>query len=188
MWNVLENCWLLLTLAGIALVAASIVRQEKPEWGYKPLLVPLLLAVLAFGLDTAFTTDYEAVCAIVPTCKRDAVAVNPNGIMELISPNYSDRSHRDKAAFHRRIRNTITGSSIKKIRTQSHIISIKGDQAQSELGVAVHLNNDSQYAAYGTFFLVKMKFEYEKIAEKWYIRRMDVTSVNNQPMGWSDIH
>lgn len=188
MWNVLENCWLLLTLAGIAFVAASIVRQEKPEWGYKPLLIPVLLAALALGLDYAFTTDYEAVSAIVPTCKRAAVAANPDDIMELISPNYTDRSHKDKAAFSRRVRNTITGSSIKKIRTQSHTISIEGTQARSELGVAVHLNNDSHYAAYGTFFLVKMNFDYEKIAEKWYIRRMDVTSINNQPMGWGDIH
>ena len=188
MWNVLENCWLLLTLAGVALVIASVVRQEKPEWGYKPLLFSIFLAGLGFGLDHVFTTDYEAVSAIVPACKRAAIEAKPDDLMELISPNYTDRSHRDKAAFNRRVRNTITGSSIKKIRTQSHIISIKGDQAQSELGVAVHLNNDSQYAAYGTFFLVKMKFEYEKIAEKWYIRRMDVTSVNNQPMGWGDIH
>jgi hypothetical protein len=69
-----------------------------------------------------------------------------------------------------------------------HTVSIEGTQARSELGMAVHLNNTSQYAVYGTFFLVKMKFEYEKIAEKWYIRRMDVTSINNQPMGWGDIH
>jgi hypothetical protein len=187
MWNIFENCWLLLTLAGIALIAASLVRQEKPEWGYKPLLVPVLLAALAFGLDYAFTTDYEAVSGIVPACKRAAVATDPDGIMEFISPNYMDKNHRDKAAFNRRVRSTITGSSIKKIRTQSHTVSIEGSGAQSELKVAVHLNNDSQYATYGTFFLVEIKFEYEKIAEKWYIRHMDLTSVNNQPMNWRDV-
>jgi len=187
MWNVFENCWLLLTLAGITLVAASIVRQEKPEWGYKPLLIPLLLAAMAFGLDTMFTTDYEAVSRIVPACKRAAVAADPDRIMQFISPNYTDRNHRDKAAFNQRVRSTITGSSIKKIRTQSHTVSIEGSQAQSELGVAVHLNNDSQYAVYGTFFLVQIKFEYEKIAEKWTIRRMDLKSVNNQSMNWGDV-
>jgi hypothetical protein len=187
MWNFFENCWLLLTLAGIALVVASVIRQEKPEWGYIPLLVPMLLAALAFGLDTAFTTDYEAVSEIVPACKRAAVAADPGGIMKFISPNFTDRNHKNKAAFNRRVRSTITGSSIKKIRTQSHTISIEGSQAQSELSVAVHLNTNSQYAAYGTFFLVEMKFEYEKIAEKWHIQRMDLTSVNNQPMNWRDV-
>jgi len=187
MWNVFENCWLLLTLAGISLVVVSVIRQEKPKWGIKPLLIPILLAALAFGLDHAFTTDYEAVSALVPTCKRAAIAAEHDRIMEIISPNYSDRSHKDKTAFDRRVRHTISGSSIKKIRTQSHSVSIEGTQARSELGVAVHLNNDSRYATYGTFFLVELKFEYEKIAEQWYIRRMDVTSVNNQPMNWSSI-
>ena len=187
MWNIFENGWLLLTLAGIAFVVASVIRQEKPEWGLKPLLVPLLLAGLAFGLDYAFTTDYEAVNAIVPTCKRAAVAGDPEGIMELISPNYADRSNRTRAGFERRVRHTITGSSIKKIRTQSHTVSVNGTTAESELSVAVHLNTDSRYAAYGTFFLVGLKFEYEKIADTWYIRRMDVTTVNNHPMNWGDI-
>ena len=187
MWNVFENCWLMLTLAGIAFVAASIVRQEKPEWGYKPLLIPVLLAALAFGLDYAFTTDYEAVSGIVPACKRAAVEGDAGRIMGFISPNYSDRNHRNRDAFRQRVQNTITGSSIKKIITKSHPVEIDGDQAQSKLGIAVILNNDSQYAAYGTYYPVEMKFEYEKIAKKWYIRSMDLTSVNNQSMNWGAI-
>jgi len=184
MWNIFENSWLLVILTIIAWIVASVVRQEKPEWGYKPLLVPLLLAVLAFGLDYAVTTDYEAVSSIVPACKRAAVAGNPARIMELISPNYTDRYHKDKAAIEGRVRHTITGSSIDKIRTKSHNITVDGRQAESELSVAVHLNSDSRYAEYGVFYLVEMKFEYEKIAGKWYIRRMELTSVNNQPMDW----
>ena len=187
MWNIFENCWLLLTLAGIALVVVSVVRQEKPEWGRIPLLIPLLLAALAFGLDYAFTTDYETVSGIIPACKRAAIAGEPDRIMEFISPDYKDRYNKDRAALHSRVRHTITGSSIKKIRTQSNTISIEDAAAQSELAVAVHLNKDSHYAAYGTFFLVEMKFEYEKIAETWYIRRMDIKSVNNQSMNWGSI-
>lgn len=187
MWNVFENSWLLLTLAGISLVVASVIRQEKPEWGYKPLLVPILLAALGFGLDYAVTTDYEAVSSIIPACKRAAIDANPNRIMEFISPTYSDRSHKDKAAFERRVRHTITGASIRRIRIQSNTISIEGNRAESKLAGAVHLNSNSQYAAYGTFFLMEMKFEYEKISEKWYIKRMDLISLNNQPMQWNDI-
>lgn len=187
MWNIFENCWLLITLAGISWVISSVVRQEKPEWGYKPLLVPLLLAVLAFGLDYAFTTDYEAVSSIVPGCKRAAVAANPDGIMKFVSPNYHDRYHKDKTALEARIRHIISKSSINKIRTQAHNITINGQQAESELSVAVHLNNDSRYAEYGTFHLVEMKFEYEKIAGKWYVQRMTLQSIDNHPMDWVDV-
>ena len=188
MWNVFENCWLLLTLAGVALVAASIVRQEKPEWGYKPLLVPVLLAALAFGLDYAFTTDYEAVSAIVPACKRAAIDTNVARIMEYIGPDYSDKAHRDRVALQRAIASILPRASIKKVRTQSHVITIEANHAKSELKLVVHLNNDNQYTGAVGLFFVEMAFEYEKIAEKWYIRRMDVTSINNQPMSWGDIH
>ncbi|MHC4855304.1 MAG: hypothetical protein ACYS72_02750 [Planctomycetota bacterium] len=187
MWNIFENGWLLLTLAGVSLVVASIVRQEKPEWGYKPLLVPLLLAVLAFGMDYAFTTDFEAVSAIVPACKQAAIDGNPDRIMELISPNYRDKYHNDRTDLHSRVRHTITGASIKKIRTQSHTVTVEGAKARSELIVAVHMNNDSRYAAYGTFFMVEINFDYEKIDEEWYILQMDIKTVNYQPMKWSEI-
>jgi len=188
MWNILENCWLLLTLAGITLVIASLVRQEKPEWGYKPLLVPLLLIILAFGFDTAFTTDYEAVSAIVPACKRAAVETNANRILELVSSDYMDKAHRNKAELKRAIESILPRASIKKIRTQSHVISIEGNRAKSELKVVVHLNNDNQYTGAGGLFFVEMEFEYEKTDGKWAIRRMDLTSINNQPMGWGNIH
>lgn len=187
MWNIFENCWLLLTLAGISLVVASIIRQEKPEWGYKPLLVPLLLAALAFGMDYAFITDFEAVSAIVPACRQAAIDENSDRIMELISPNYRDRYHNDRMALRNRVAHTITGASIKKIRTQSHIVTVEGAKAQSELIAAVHMNSDSRYAAYGTFFMVEMNFDYEKAGSQWYILQMDVKTVNYQPMNWNAI-
>jgi hypothetical protein len=187
MWNIFENGWLLLTLAGVALVIASIVRQEKPEWGYKPLLVPLLLAVLAFGLDYWVTTDYEAVSGIVPACRKAAVAGNTNGIMRHISPIYTDSRHKNRAALQNAIERILPRASIKKIRFQSHVITINGDAAESECLAAVHLNTDSGYAAAGSLVFVAMRFGYEKIDTTWSIDRMEVTEVNYQPMNWGDI-
>ena len=187
MWNVFENCWLLLTLAGVALITATLVRQEKPEWGYKPLLVPLLLIIPAFGLDYAFTTDYEAISAIVPTGKRAAIKADVNALMALAGGNYSDRVHENKAALQVALQGILPHASIKKMRTQSHLITINKNEAQSELNMVVHLNNDSRYAAAGSLVFVGMKFGYEKIGKKWAIRRMELTSVNNQPMNWGDV-
>ena len=187
MWNVFENCWLLLTLAGIAFVVASVVRQEKPEWGYKPLIVPLLLAGLAFGLDYAFTTDYESVKKILPACKQAAASQDANAIIKFISPNYKDRFHRDYNAISSRIKHTLPKASINRVRTQSHVITMDGDNAESQFTVGVHLNKDSGYPGAGSMMMVKMKFEYEKIAESWYIRRMDLEEVNYQSMNWGDV-
>ncbi len=187
MWNVFENCWLLLTLAGIALVAASFVRQEKPEWGYKPLLAPLLLVLLAFGLDYAFTTDYEAVSAIVPVCKRAAVRGDVNKIMAYISPDYADSSHRSKTAFRAAVEKILPRACINRIRTQSHVITIEGNRAESVFSGVVHLNKNSQYTAMGSLVIVELKFDYTKIARKWYIRRIEVIAINYQPMKWGEI-
>ena len=187
MWNVFENCWLMLTLAGIALVVASIVRQEKPEWGYKPLLVPLLLAALAFGLDYAFTTDYEAVSAIVPACKNAAINADIQTMMNFISPDYADGIHRNKAALREAAQHILPRASIKKVRTQTHTITIEGNRANSEFSGAIHLNENSGYSAAGSLVMIEMEFQYAKIAEKWYIQRMEIKSVNYQPMGWGDI-
>jgi hypothetical protein len=187
-WNVFENGWLLLTLAGIALVVASVVRQEKPEWGYTPLLVPLLLAALAFGLDYAFTTDYEAVSAIVPACRKAAVNADVDTMMNFIGPDYADSTHRNKAALRAAAERILPGASINRVRTQSHLITIEENRAESVFLGAVHLNKNSEYAAMGSLVMVELNFEYEKIAKKWYIRRIEVIAINYQPMKWGRIH
>ncbi|MHC5141584.1 MAG: hypothetical protein ACYSOD_06185 [Planctomycetota bacterium] len=139
-------------------------------------------------MDHVFTTDYEAVSAIVPTCKRAAIETDANRIMEFISPDYKDKAHKSKAALKRAIQSILPKASINKLRTQSHIISIEDNSAKSELKLVVHLNNDNQYTGAGGLFFVEMEFEYEKVGKSWYIRRMDITSVNNQPMSWGSIH
>jgi hypothetical protein len=108
--------------------------------------------------------------------------------MDYISLEYTDKAHRNKTALRRAIESILPRASINKVRTQSHIITIESNHAKSELKLVVHLNNDNRYTGAAGLFFVEMEFEYEKITEKWYIRRMDVTSINNQPMSWGDIH
>jgi hypothetical protein len=186
MWNIFENSWLLLTAAGVALVAAGIARQARPEWGYKPLLAPLALATLAFGLDAAVMTDYEAIVHIIAACKRATIQADAVTMMRFVSPNYADSVHRDKTALSKAAEGIIKKASVKKIRTQSHVITTEGTSAKSELNVAVHLNRDSQYASAGSLIFAGLNFEYEKIGKTWYIGCVEVTSINYTPMSWHD--
>lgn len=184
---VFESAWLLLTVAGLALVAASIVRQVKPEWGYRPLLAPLVIAGLAFAVDAAVTTDPEAVHNIISAGKQAVVCADTQALMALVSPNYADRQHRDKAALEDAAVRILQNASIKKIKTQSHLLTFDTDTAQSQLNVVVHLNKDSQYAAAGSIVFVGVEMKYEKTGKKWYIRRAEVASINNDPIGWGGI-
>ena len=108
-------------------------------------------------------------------------------LMTLVSPNYTDRSHRDRTALETAVQRALNNASIKKIKTQSFLLTLHPDTAESQLSVVVHLNNDSRYAAAGSVVFVEMELEFEKIGRKWYIRRADVVSINKNPMGWRDI-
>lgn len=188
MWNIFENSWLLLTAAGVGLIAAGIIHQSKPEWGFRPLLVPLILAILAFVLDAAVMTDYEAIVYIIRSCRQAAVRADGSGIMRFVSPHYSDSIHRDKAALSQAAEHILKNASIKKVRIQSHIITIEQPAAKSRLQAAVHLNPNSTYASAGSLVFVEMNFEYEKIGKVWYIRRAEVAAVNYTPLNWHDVH
>lgn len=184
MGNVFENVWLLLTVAGVALVIVSIIRQAKPEWGYWPLLVPVAIAGLGFGLDAMVKTDTEAIKEIITTSKQAAINGDIKTLMSFISPNYVDISHRDRTALENEAKRILDRASIKKIKTQSHLLTIEPPKAQSQFNFVVHFNNDSQYAAMGTLMFVGMKLNYEKIGENWFISSAEVESINNQPWKW----
>lgn len=187
MLNVFENCWLLLTLAGAALLAAGFLRQEKPDWGLKPMLVPLLLAGLGFGLDASVRTDHEWIAHIIKTSKQAAVEQDVDTIIGFISPNYTDSSHRTKPELATAAKGILKKASINKIRVSSHLITIEGTTAKSELKMSVHLNPNSEYPMAGSLVFVEMAFEYEKIGTEWFILRAEITSVNYQPMQWDAI-
>ena len=184
---VFESVWLILTVAGVALVIVSIIRQNKPEWGYWPLLVPAAIIALAFGLDALVKTDTESVNEIISICKQAAVNGDVKTFMAFISPNYSDHSHRDKFTLEATAQHVLSKAAIKKMKTQSHLLTMGSNVAESQLSVAVHLNNDSRYAAAGSLVFVSIKLDYEKIGVKWYIRRTEIVSVNNHPMDWGDV-
>ena len=181
---IFENVWLLLTIAGIALVVVSVIRQAKPEWGYWPLLIPLAIGGFAFALDAAVKTDTEAINEIISLSKQAAANGDIKTIMAFISPNYIDKSHRSKAALETEAKQVFSTMSIKKIKTQSHLLTMNSHTAESQLNLVVHFNNDSRYADAGGLVFVGIELSYEKIGKNWFINRAEVVSVNNQPWNW----
>ncbi|MCE5186034.1 MAG: hypothetical protein LLF76_07920 [Planctomycetaceae bacterium] len=188
MWNIFENSWLLLTIGGFALVGASIYRQIKPEHGRWPLLVPLFIILLGFGLDAAVSTDYESIERIIRSCRRAAIGGDAAGILACVSPNYSDSIHGSKDELAASAEALLRQASVEKVRTQSHVITIDGKRAASKFEAAVHLGAQNKYTAGVTMVFVGLEFNYEKIGKNWFIQRVEVKSVNFQPMDWGDVH
>lgn len=188
MTDVFENPWLLLTLAALAIVPAAIVRQTKPAWGYRPLLVPLLLAALGLTMDYAVQTDKEQIHAIIRTCRAGVVAGNVQGFSDSISPDYDDGFHRGKTQFMDSAEQMVTGASIEKVKFQEIRLTLNNSRAEVEIDMVVHLNSDSRYAMMGSVIFVSVRLECVKPSPKqWYIQRVQITSVNNQPVNWGDV-
>lgn len=188
MMNVFENPWLLLTLAAIALIPAAIVRQAKPEWGYLPLLVPVLLAALGFGLDYAVQTDSEKIHAIIRNCRQAAVEGRIQPLQESICDDYDDGVHRSKAQFIASAERVIHTASVSKVRFQRIGLTLEDRHASVEMDTVVHLDQDSQYAAFGSLVFVSLRLQFAKQPDdRWCISGTQVISINNQSMNWGGI-
>ena len=185
MTDIFETPWLLLTLAAIAIVPAAILRQAKPQWGYWPLLAPLLLAEAGVGLDYAVQTDREQIHAIISACRKAVIEENVSRLMQSVCEGYDDGHHRSKAHLNAAAQNVLKGAAIKKVRFQNLTAAIEGARATVDMDTAVHLNANSRYASFGSLMFVSLRLELsKKNTGLWCIQRAGVISINNQPMNW----
>jgi hypothetical protein len=184
--HILESPWPLLTVAIILLAIVVVVRQT---WPYKrrwwQLLLPLILAVAAVGLDRFVETDYEKIESVIDTGIRAVIAQDLGQIDRIISPDYADSARRSKAglmAFCGDLLSQPLAERIKKLQEQ---INVSGQQANAEVSVRVHLQQQNVYATAGTLMFVKMKLYFAQVPYgKWLISRVEVITVNNQPLNW----
>ncbi len=184
--HILESPWPLLTVAIILLAIVVVIRQT---WPYKrrwwQLLLPLVLAVAAVGLDRFVETDYEKIESVIDTGIRAVIAQDLGQIDRIISPDYADSAHRSKAglmAFCSDLLSQPLAERIKKLQEQ---ITISGPEATAELSLRVHLQPQNVYATAGTLMFVKVKLNFaQTLYGKWLISRVELITVNNQPLNW----
>ena len=188
MTNLFENPWLLLTIAALSIVPAAIVRQAKPEWGYRPLLIPVVLAALGIGLDLAVQTDKEQIHALVRQCRAAVIEENIHRLRQALCDDYDDGFHRSKADLLLSSEQALKGAAIRKVRFQNLDLTRHERQAQVDLNTVVHLRPESRYAAFGSVVFVSVRLEFAKLSsERWCIRRIGILSVNNQPVNWGAV-
>lgn len=188
MTDVFDNPWLLLTVAAILLVPAAIARQARPQWGYRPLLVPLLVALLGLGLDFFVQTDKEKIHAILSDCRRAAIAGDIGPINAAVCERYNDGFHRSRDDFIAAAERGIQQAAIAKVRFQRLDLTLQEQQAVMEIDAVVHLSDQSRYAQYGSLLFVSLWLEFAKQPSgDWCIARAGVTAVNNQPVNWGAV-
>lgn len=189
MTSIFEKPWLLLTIAAGLLIVAGVVCQIKPRWKRWPFFVPLLVAVLAFGIDRLVQTDAEQIQSILTACRHHAVAGTIRQIAPYISDTYMDPIHSSKEATLRSVEAVIQRACLERVVERQHTLNIEGDTAVSQVRFRVHLNaQQSQYAIGGGLLFVTLEIHYIRESDgQWRLQRVMLTSVNDQPMGWQNI-
>ncbi|MHC4124813.1 MAG: hypothetical protein ACYSSI_14645, partial [Planctomycetota bacterium] len=97
MYNVFEHPWTVLIVAFTALIIVVIIRSVLPDkchlWHF---FIPVLIGVVAFGLDYFVETDLEKIISVVAEAVKAVEQEETNTIERIISDKYHDSFHRNK--------------------------------------------------------------------------------------------
>ncbi len=189
MTNIFQTPWLLLFVSLVLLMIVAVWRQSYPEkQRWWQLLLPLVLAIIAFGLDYFVKTDYEKVKHTIK-CTRDAVvAEDADALARTLSPGYSDRSHNSGGQLVRFMRSFFTTTKIDKAPQTTGKIVIDAPTATAENVYRVHVEPNSAYTQAASLYYVKVRIRLTKNADaQWLITGCELLELNFQPFHWRDL-
>jgi hypothetical protein len=189
MYNIFEQPWLLLMVAFLLVVVVYVMRTsfpQKQKWWH--LLIPVVIAVAAFGVDYLVATDHEKVKgtienAITATVDADAAAMAP-----LIAADYRDRHHPSKKAIMSTFNYVVKRYSIKSITMTYHDIVVAEEaenEAEAEILVRVRMSASGTSMPTPDFAYAKLKLKFIKKPDgSWAIKSTDLVEVNKNSVSW----
>lgn len=191
MFDFFEQPWSLLGAAVIVLFGMLTFRSmfpEKRRWWQ--LLVPVLLAVAAFGLDSLVKTDPEKINAVINKGIKAVEEEDCNTIDEILSESYSDSHHSTKEHLLAHCRRELARSLVEKHKKRGLLIEdISGPNATAILFTLATFDKNSYVSQnYKSFLLIKAKLHLQKQPDKrWLISRVEVLELDRTPVNWSQI-
>ena len=189
MTNIFQTPWLLLFISLVLLLIVAVWRQSYPEkQRWWQLLLPLSVAVIAFGLDHFVKTDYEKIKQVIK-CARDAVvAEDADRLGTTVSADYSDMRHNSRDDLVRFMRSFFTTTKIDKAPQRTGQIVIDARTATAENKYRVHVEPNSAYTQAASLYFVKVRIRLRKNADaKWLITNLELLELNSLPFHWRDL-
>ncbi|MHC4394978.1 MAG: hypothetical protein ACYS1A_04920 [Planctomycetota bacterium] len=191
MFQIFEHPWGLLITAAVATLILLIIRAVLPDkrrwWQW---LLPLLIAVAAFGLDYLVQTDTEKIKALMKIAATAVEEENPDAIEPLISPYYRDSFHPSKQRLMSYCRTTLSRPLIEEgiMRMGKIEFSSPATTATAIFTVRIRFDQQSYIYDFKREMFVKVKLDLQKEPDsRWLIRRSEIIAVDLQPTGWKDI-
>jgi hypothetical protein len=190
MFDIFEQPWTLVGAAVLVLFGMFTFRSicpEKRRWWQ--LLVPLLLAVGALGLDEIVKTDQERISAVIAKGIKAVKEEDFRAVESILSDRYSDSYHDTKQHLLSHFRTVLSEPLIAKHKRTGLLVNVKGPNATAVLFTTVTFEKDSRIAQnYVSFLLTKTRLSLQKQPDKrWLITRIEVLELNRQPANWDHI-
>jgi len=188
MFDIFEQPWTPVGAAVLVLFGMLTFRSFCPEkrcWWQ--LLVPVFIAVAAFGIDALVQTDNEKINAVIKTALRAVKEEDYKAIESIIADNYSDSYHDTKKSLLDHCKRELSRPLIDKSKKTGLLIDISDSNATAILFVLVIFDKDSYISQnYKSFLLVKSRLSLRKQPDKsWLISRIEILELDRQPTSWS---
>ncbi len=190
MFNFFEQPW---TLLGASVLVLFVVLTFRSVWDRKrrwwQLLIPVIVAAAALGLDHFVVTDLEKIHAVAKTLLKAAESEDSTAIAELIGSDYKDTRHTSKAALIARCRREFDEPAIQVLKKKGHKVELSGPQATMTASLFARLEKNSRWARqYKEVALVRIRLNLKKgLDGRWLISQVEVLEVDGFPVSWRAI-
>jgi len=190
MLDIFEQPWTLVGAAVLVLFGMLTFRSFCPEKRRRwQLLVPVFIAVAAFGTDAIVQTDTEKINAVIKTALKAVKEEDFKTIEPLITNNYSDSYHGTKKSLLDHCKRELSRPLVDKSIKRGLLIDISDPEATAVLFVVIIFDKDSYISQnYKSFLLVKSRLSLRKQPDKnWLISRIEILELDRQPTNWGRI-
>ncbi len=163
------------------------VMPEKRRWWQ--LLLPVFVAVAAFGLDTLVQTDLEKINSVISTVIKAVEGEDCNAIEATIAKDYRDSYHNTKRHLLTHCRQKLTPSLIEKNKKTASLVELSPPNAIATLFMLTTFDKNSSISVnYKSSLFLKIELHFQKQQDKtWLINRVEILELDRQPAKWNDI-
>jgi len=191
MFDVFENPWGILILAFVALLVVLVVRAvctgKRRLWLF---LIPVLLAVLAFGLDITVKTDLEKIRNTIKALAEAVEEEDADALEKVLAENYYDSFHRSKDAMIRNFKSRLSYPLFEKIIASVQQIEISPAKTSSDVKFSVRvIFTDQSFVAqnYRKMVFVRINMKLQKQQNNWFVSQVELVELDWLPAKWEDV-
>lgn len=190
MFNFFEQPWTLLVTAVVALYIVFRIRGIFPKkhhwWQW---LIPVFIAVAAFGLEYLVETDLEKIEGVIKTGIKAFEEENTDVIETLISADYRDSYHDSKERLMSHCKRAMSQNPAEEGEKKNWYWNLAENEAKVVLLVQVKFDKDSFVTQnYRQTITAEVDVILQKQPDNnWLISRIELRKLDMQSVNWQQI-